>query len=90
MTGVIPFIEKSGDDTAPAVDAKTVTPNDGAALPDGSATALYFGGAGNVKIKTAMDTDITFIGLTAGAILPVRVKQVFSTGTTATNIIALY
>jgi hypothetical protein len=87
---MVDYVTKDADDTAPAVDAQAVVTNDLTALPNGACVALYIGVAGNVKIKTAQNTDITFVGLAAGSLLPVRVKQVFATGTTATNIIALY
>ena len=85
-------VAKDADDTAPAVDAKTVAPNDGATLPNGSCIAIYIGGTGGgaLRILTSQNTDITFVGLSAGGLLPVRAKQIFATGTTVTDIIALY
>ena len=85
-------VAKDSDETAPAVDAKIVAPSDVATLPNGSCIAIYIGGTGGgaLRILTAQNTDITFVGLSAGGLLPVRAKQIFSTGTTVTNIIALY
>jgi len=51
---------------------------------------LYIGGAGTVKILTANNETLTFVGLNAGDILPVKVRRVYSTDTTATNIVALW
>ena len=66
-------------------DATVITPADGSDL---SRTGLvYVGGAGDVKITTLAGTDITFYGMPAGAVIPVRAKKVFSTGTTATNLV---
>lgn len=65
-----------------------VTPNDGSDLP--KAGRLYIGGAGAVKVTTVGGDDLTFAAVPAGTTLPVRVKKVFSTGTTATNILCLY
>jgi len=87
---MVDYVSKDADETAPAVDAKDVTPNDVTSLPAGTCSAIYIGVGGSVKLKTAQNTDITFVGLGTGALLPVRAKQVFATGTTATNIIALY
>jgi len=58
--------------------------------------ALYIGGTGNVTVIMAEEsigggtTVITFSNVPAGTILPLRVAQVRLTGTTATNIIALF
>ena len=50
---------------------------------------VYVGVTGNMAVKTAAGDEVTFIGVQAGSVLPVRVKQVKSTGTTATNLLAL-
>lgn len=50
---------------------------------------LYVGGNGNIKVITARNHTVTFVGISAGTILPVSVKRVFATDTTATNIIGL-
>lgn len=77
--------------------ADTVTPSDTASIPnvanpDGinNGCALYIGGPGNIKVKTAGGDVITFVGVFAGQFFPVNVTQVFATGTTATDIIALW
>ena len=51
---------------------------------------LYVGGAGNVRVLTSSGADLTFVGIASGAFLPVQVKRVFSTDTTATSILALW
>lgn len=51
---------------------------------------LYVGGAGNVKVLTAGGSEVTFTGVQAGTFMPVQVKRVFATGTTATSIVALW
>jgi hypothetical protein len=38
----------------------------------------------------ALGTTLTFTGVQAGSILPIQVKRVYSTDTTATGIVALY
>jgi len=74
---------------SPAFNAAAVTPNDGADLPT-DARSLFVGGAGNIQVTTTGGDTVTFIGVLAGSILPVRVSRVWSTSTTATNIVALY
>mgnify|MGYP000367202920 CR=1 FL=1 len=51
---------------------------------------LFIGGAGNLRVLTAGGDDVTFTGVLAGSFLPVQVTRVYSTGTTATNIVALW
>ncbi len=75
--------------TIPGEGAAAVTPNDSTDLTT-IARALYVGGAGNVKIDAADGSTVTFSGVLAGSILPVRVARVYSTGTTASNIVAIY
>ena len=52
--------------------------------------ALYIGGAGDLVLQGWDGTDATFAGLPAGGILDVMPKLIKATGTTATNILALY
>lgn len=51
--------------------------------------ALYVGGTGDVAVVMLEGSAVTFVGVPAGALLPIRVKKVMSTGTTATTIISL-
>ena len=74
--------------TAPAGDGAAVTPHDTNELSF-VARALYIGGSGTVVLVTPAGTTLTFVGLSQGQTLSVRCKIVKSTGTTATNIIAL-
>lgn len=79
-----------GSIDAPAKNAAAVTPDDDADLAN-VAVALYIGGDGNVSVDTVGGQEsVVFQGMTAGQILPVRVKRVNSTGTTASNIVALW
>lgn len=74
----------------PAWNAAAVTPNDSADLAQ-TARALYIGGAGDVKVDMASTgSAVTFAGCLAGTILPIRVERVYSTDTTATNIVAMW
>jgi hypothetical protein len=47
------------------------------------------GGGGNISVVDATGNTLT-IAVVAGACLPIGVKRVRATGTTATGIIALY
>lgn len=71
-----------------AQEAYAVTPNDSANLSQWPA-ALYVGGTGDVKVDMANGGTVTFVNVPDGTFLPILVKRVYSTGTDATNIIAL-
>jgi len=77
-----------GVDT-PAIGAETVTPSNSAELEQVS-RALWIGTAGNVRVMTYLNQDVTFNNVQDGTLLPVQVRQVFSTGTTATDIVSVY
>lgn len=72
----------------PALEAEAVTPHNTNNFSK-LARALYIGGAGNATLVMENDDPITFNGLLAGTILPVRCKRV-NAGATATNIVALF
>ena len=69
-------------------DAAAVTPSDTADLPQFS--VIYVGGSGAVNVTTAQGTAVTFSGLNAGTVLPVRGRRVWATGTTATLLTAVF
>ena len=73
-----------------AADARAVTPSDTVNYDGRVARGLYVGGAGNVALVTDAGATVTFTGLLAGSILPVRHRRVNSTSTTATNLVALF
>lgn len=72
-----------------ATHAVAITPSDGSDLAV-ECRAVYVGGAGNMNVDLPDGGTVLFSGLTAGSILPVRVRRVRSTSTTASNLVALY
>ena len=57
---------------------------------DNNASVLFIGVGGTLRVITAGGQDITFNAILGGTFLPVQVIKVFKTGTTATNLIALW
>ena len=57
---------------------------------DQRGAVLYVGGAGDVAVVTAAGSEVTFSAVPAGSFLPVHIKQVKTTGTNATEILALW
>jgi len=47
-------------------------------------------GGTNIKVTMESDNEVTFTGVVAGSFLPILVKKVFNSGTTASGLIALY
>ena len=80
------------------IGAFSVTPSDTVNLVDDAgntkgyedlAYTLAIGGDGDVKVMTLDGSIVTFSGRLAGTELPMLVTRVYSTGTTATLILAI-
>lgn len=72
----------------PNASAGAVTPNNVTNLP-ATTKALWVGGAGAISVEIGGAT-VVFAAVPAGTRLPIAVTRVNATGTTATNIVALY
>ncbi len=75
--------------------AVSVTPSNIVNISEGteapkSGSVLYIGTGGDLKVLTVGNDEITFTNIQDGSFLPVQVLRVFSTGTTASNILALW
>ena len=78
-----------------AHDAVPVNKSDTVDIPNTSerGCCLYIGdisAGADVKVTMESGNQATFKGVTAGSFLPVLVTRVWSTGTTAAEILALY
>ena len=51
---------------------------------------LYIGTGGDIKVDTVSGDTVTFKNVADGSVLAVQVKKVYNTGTSASDIIALY
>lgn len=51
---------------------------------------LYIGAGGTLRVITAGGQDVTFYGILGGSFLPVNVLKVFQTGTSASELVALW
>ena len=70
-----------------AVNCIAITPADSDLVAP--VRALYVGGTGNVTINDTGGGSVTFVAVPTGTILPVMARRVWSTGTSATNIVGL-
>jgi hypothetical protein len=73
-------IERGGIPTG----AAAITPHD---TNENRFAGIYVGTTGNVKVTTIDGDAVTFSSVPAGKDLAVRVKLVWSTGTTASNLV---
>lgn len=73
---------------SPARHATAVTPDNTTKLATNS-RALYIGTGGDVTVLMVEGATVTFTAVPSGTTLPICIQRVNSTGTTATNIVAL-
>lgn len=73
----------------PARSAVAVTPSDTTELTTVS-RALYVGVGGNVTVLMADGTTCLFTSVVGGTVLPIRIRRVNSTNTTATSMVAMW
>lgn len=78
-----------GNLTVPAHKVSAVTPSNTVDFAY-IARGLYIGVAGDVTLVDITGGAITFTAVPAGTLLPVLCSRVNSTGTTATNMVALF
>jgi hypothetical protein len=75
---------------APAVETAAVVPNNSSDLPV-TCRALWVGTAGDVALMADGDAvAVTIKNVANGTLVPIRTRRVMATGTTATDIVALY
>lgn len=79
---------RHANNTVAAHGAAAVTLNDSTVLP--ISRSLYVGTGGNIKVTMADGQVVTFLNVVSGSILPIQTQVIWSTGTTASNILALY
>lgn len=72
----------------PAQNAFAVVPSDVADLAQAT-RAIYIGGAGHLAVTMVGGETVTFLSLPQG-VFPICVRRILATGTTATNMIALW
>ncbi len=77
---------------APGYTAVAVTPSNTVDLQP-AARALWVAGAGTLTVIMAGEnssTTVVFTSIPAGQWMPIQVRRVMSTGTTATGIVAVF
>jgi hypothetical protein len=52
--------------------------------------AIYIGGNGNLRVTMLDGGEAIFLNVVAGTLIPIRVRKVWSTSTTAAGIVGLF
>src|SRR2546425_12943181 len=74
--------------TSPGSYARAIAPSDGTPLSEVT-RGIYVGTGGDVTVIFAGDTvPVTLVGVPGGSLLPISVRFVQATGTTASNLVA--
>ncbi len=76
------------NETGPAAGAIAVTTSN--TVDIARCRALFIGVAGDVKVNVPNNSTAVVFKAVAAGILPVQATRVYATGTTATDIVALY
>lgn len=74
----------------PYLSAEAVAPHDTNQTVSGETSALYIGTAGTLAVVMRNGATVSFGAVAAGTLLPIAVSRVKATGTSASNIVALY
>lgn len=77
------------EETNPAENGFDITPSDANELSNVTRLLRVGGNAGTVKVDMVGSGQLT-LNMAAGESLPLRVKKVYATGTTATGIQGFY
>jgi hypothetical protein len=74
--------------TGPAGHAFAVIPSDSTLLAE-TTRGIYVGTSGTIAALMASGASVSFVAVTAGTVLPVRLTKIMASGTTAADIVAL-
>lgn len=76
--------------SGPAAGGESVDISSGDDTLSKESRGIYVGSGGDLKVDLADGSTLTFVGLLAGVVHPLRVVKVYQTGTDADNIVAVY
>tara|TARA_R110002020_G_scaffold10961_3_gene41563 strand:+ start:4255 stop:4518 length:264 start_codon:yes stop_codon:yes gene_type:complete len=82
------FTDHAQSLNAPASHAFAIAPADGTDLVEVT-RALYIGVTGSLSVTLVSGAEVTLAGVPGGSFVPLRVRQVKASGTTASAILGL-
>lgn len=74
--------------SAPAAHTEAIVPSDASDLSRAT-RAIYVGQPGNVRVRMVTGDVVTLANMQGGLLYPLRISQVFQTGTTASDLVGL-
>jgi hypothetical protein len=84
------FVNFQGGLQSPPSNSFVITPSDTTELPF-VARSVYVGVTGDITLRQANDTgSVTLKAVPAGTMLPIRARQIYATGTGASQLVGLY
>jgi hypothetical protein len=90
MSATDTFANFQGGLQSPCRSTFAITPSDTNELPFVT-RAVYAGGTGDITARLAGDAgSVTFKAVSVGTMLPIRARQIYATGTTASLIVGFY
>lgn len=75
--------------TSPAIDGSMIVPDDSGDLAHVT-RAVYVGNGGQIAAQLASGSTITLAAVPSGTLLPLRVRRVMATGTSAGDLVGLW
>ena len=72
----------------PGTRLVAITPSDADDLSE-NVRGLYVGTGGDIKLQDWDGTTVTLVGIFAGTLLPIGAKRIYSTDTTASDIVGI-
>ena len=84
-----PLENKAPGSLVPAWRIKDVTPTNSCDPQGGfgvNVRAIYVGSGGNIRVTTEGGDTVTIVGAVTGSVLPIQVKCIYSTSTTASSL----
>ncbi|PWR04397.1 hypothetical protein DKT77_01595 [Meridianimarinicoccus roseus] len=75
--------------SSPAVDGTMIVPSDAGDLSHVT-RAVYVGTGGTISAQLASGAMVTMAGVPGGSLLPLRIRKVMATGTTAGQMVAFW
>jgi hypothetical protein len=90
MSATDTFGNTQGGLQSPSRNSFVIAPSDTNEVPFVT-RAIYVGGAGDITARLADDAgSVTFKAVPVGTMLPIRARQIYATGTSATLLVGMY
>jgi hypothetical protein len=83
------FSRHSRSLTSPPEEAAAIAPDDAAPLAHVT-RAVYVGSGGDLRVRMLKGGVVTLASVPGGSLIPLRVSQIYATGSTASDLVGLW